>query len=134
MSSTHISGVVAQAVRRENVDIVFGLMGDGNMRLVNYLTQEHQIGFIACRHESSAVAAADSYSRITGRPGVVTTTQGPGVTNTLTALLTAARAASPVVFLAAATRPGAVGAMQQLDQSSLIEATGIKCMLLDKAD
>lgn len=126
--------VVAETLKREGVEVVFGLMGDGNMRLVNRLTAIQDVKFIACRHEGSAVAAADGYARVTGDVGVVTTTQGPGVTNAITALMTAARAASPVVFLAAATRPGAVGAMQQLDQLGLFGSLGVKTLSLERRD
>ena len=40
------------------------------------------------RHEQGATHMADGYARATGKPGVVLVTSGPGVTNTVTGLLT----------------------------------------------
>ena len=51
---------------------------------------------------------ADGWSRSTGRPGVATVHQGPGLTNTLTALAEAAKAHTPLVVLAGDTPPRAL--------------------------
>jgi thiamine pyrophosphate-dependent acetolactate synthase large subunit-like protein len=76
---------VANALSNEDVSEVFGLMGDGNMKLLAYWTSEMEMSYHGTRHESAAIAMADGYFRATGRVGVCTVTQGPGVTNALTA-------------------------------------------------
>ena len=41
---------------------------------------------ILTRHEQGAVHAAEGYARVTGKPGVVVVTSGPGATNTITGI------------------------------------------------
>jgi len=40
-------------------------------------------------HEQGATHMADGYARVTGKPGVVLVTSGPGATNTVTGIMTA---------------------------------------------
>ena len=83
---------------------VFGLIGSGNFILTNALVRSG-VRFTPARHECAATSMADGYARVSGRVGVVTLHQGPGVTNSLTALTEAAKAHSPVLVIAADTSP-----------------------------
>ena len=76
---------IGETLKRLEVQATFGLMGDGNLRFMTYLADELGIPYYAARHEGGAVAMADGYAIVTGRVGVCSVTQGPGVTNTLTA-------------------------------------------------
>ena len=99
---------VANALVEEGVSQIFGLMGDGNLRLLTYWAVELEQPYYGTRHESAAVAMADGYARVSGKVGVCTVTQGPGLTNTLTALVNARKARTPLVLLV-----GDVAAFQQ---------------------
>jgi thiamine pyrophosphate-dependent acetolactate synthase large subunit-like protein len=90
---------VAHAVQGEGVSTMFGLMGDGNLRLLTYWGTNLEMPYYGARHESAAVAMADGFARVSGEVGVCTVTQGPGVTNTLTALVTARKAQTPLVLM-----------------------------------
>jgi thiamine pyrophosphate-dependent acetolactate synthase large subunit-like protein len=90
---------VGHALQEEGVSTVFGLMGDGNLRLLTYWSESLAQRYFGTRHESAAVAMADGYARVSGEVGVCTTTQGPGVTNTLTALVTARKARTPLLLM-----------------------------------
>jgi acetolactate synthase I/II/III large subunit len=90
---------VAGAIACEGVTDVFGLMGSGNMRVLHHLRHDHGVAVHAARHEAGALAAADGFARATGRVGVCSVTQGPGLTNTLTPLVTARKANTPVVLV-----------------------------------
>lgn len=110
---------------------LFTLMGAGNLRLIHHLATEHGVAVHHLRHENGAVGAADGWTRVTGRVGWCTVTQGPGFTNTLTALLTADRARSAVVLitsdsstLSARQSPFAAG-VQGLDPAVLLDPLGI---------
>src|SRR6185437_15776634 len=48
-----------------------------------------------------AASMADGWARLTGRPGIVSVHQGPGLTNALTAITEAAKSRTPMVVLAA---------------------------------
>ena len=75
-----------------------------------------------CRHEATAVFAADAVSRLTGVPGVAVVTAGPGLTNAITAVKNAQLAQSPVVICAGAvpTLLRGRGALQDIDQRLLV--------------
>jgi thiamine pyrophosphate-dependent acetolactate synthase large subunit-like protein len=91
--------VVARAIAAEGVSDVFGLMGAGTIQLTHHLAEEG-VTTHAARHESGAVGAADGFARVAHDVGVCTVTWGPAVTNALTALTTARRGHTPLVFVA----------------------------------
>jgi thiamine pyrophosphate-dependent acetolactate synthase large subunit-like protein len=84
------------------IDTVFGLMGDANML---YLSAYKEIGgrFVGVAHEGSSVGAADAWARATGQVGIASVTHGPALTNTMTSLIEAARAHTPLVVLTGST-------------------------------
>ena len=89
--------VVAEAIARQGVRDVFGLMGAATIRLTMDLINRRGIAVHAARHEAGAVAAADGYARVSGKVGVAAVTWGPALTNTITSLTTARKGASPSV-------------------------------------
>jgi len=74
------------------VDAVFDALVDGGPELV------------VCRHEQNAAFMAAAFGRMTGTPGVVLVTSGPGTSNLATGLLTANTEQDPVVALCGAVR------------------------------
>ena len=106
-------------------------MGDGNMRLISYLQTALPIEFHGSRHEAAAVGMADGYSRATAKVGVCTVTQGPGVTNTMTALVAAIKASSPVVLLAGDIPHVQSGWPQDVDHSAFFAAASVPMLALD---
>jgi thiamine pyrophosphate-dependent acetolactate synthase large subunit-like protein len=118
---------VAEAVGRVlaglGADRAFGVVGSGNFHLTNALTAAG-VGFVAARHEGGAAVMADAYARTSGRLGVLTVHQGPGLTNALTGIAEAAKSRTPLVVLAPDT--GAAGARSNfaLDQAGLAAAVG----------
>src|SRR5712691_4680845 len=81
----------------EGVTHIFGIMGDGNMYWMHELDKLGGVKMLEVRHEGAGLGMADGWARVTRTPGVATATCGPGVTQLATALLTASRAASPLV-------------------------------------
>ena len=57
--------------------------------------------FILTRHEQNAAFMAAGVGRITGKPGVVLTTSGPGASNLATGLVTATAEGDPVLAISA---------------------------------
>ena len=80
--------------------------------------------FHPARHEGPATSMADGYSRVTDRVGVVTVHQGPGLTNTLTALAEAAKSRTPLLVLAGETPAAALTSNFRIDQHDLVESVG----------
>ncbi|MEN0136604.1 MAG: thiamine pyrophosphate-binding protein [Rhodococcus sp. (in: high G+C Gram-positive bacteria)] len=112
----------AHSLLGHGVEVMFGLMGDANMLFVAHY-RENGGDFVPTVHESGAVAMADSWSRFTGRVGVATVTHGPGLSNTMTALIEAVRSRSQVLLLTGDT-PAEPTHFQRLDISSFAEAAG----------
>jgi acetolactate synthase-1/2/3 large subunit len=119
--------LVAEAVGRVlaglGADRAFGVVGSGNFHLTNAL-RAAGVAFVAARHEGGAAVMADAYARVSGRLGVLTVHQGPGLTNALTGITEAAKSRTPLVVLAPDT--GAAGARSNfaLDQAGLAGAVG----------
>lgn len=87
---------------KHKVSTVFGIPGAKVDAVFNELKKaEAEIKLIVCRHEQNAAFMAAAHGRLTGEPGVVIVTSGPGVTNLTTALLTATSEGDPVIAIGA---------------------------------
>jgi thiamine pyrophosphate-dependent acetolactate synthase large subunit-like protein len=117
------AAAIAAALAAEGTEVIFGVLGDGNLQVVAHLVERHGVRYVAARHEAAAVAMADGYARATGRPGICTCTQGPGLTHTATTLVEARKARSPVVLLAGDTRRGFHDHAQDIEQAPFALAT-----------
>jgi thiamine pyrophosphate-dependent acetolactate synthase large subunit-like protein len=106
---------MAAAFKAEGTTHVFGMMGDGNMYWMNAL-DKLGVSLIEVRHEGVGLGMADGWARHTRTPGVATATCGPGVTQLASALVTAARAESPVVAFVGEHPAGDQDYHQRLDQ------------------
>ena len=107
-----------RALRAEGVKTVFGYPGGQIMpvydKLVDY---EKEIHHILVRHEQGAIHAAQGFARVTGKPGVVIVTSGPGATNVITGVADAMSDSTPVVVITGQVSTAALGtdAFQEAD-------------------
>jgi len=130
-----LAAVVADSGCRD----MFTLMGAGNVWLIHYLATRHGVRIHHLRHENGAVGAADGLARSTGEVGWCTVTQGPGFTNTITALLTAHRGGIPLVFIVSDSsnldplRFPFAGTVQALAPEALLHPLGIATVRADGA-
>ena len=125
---------IANALSESGVTDVFGLMGDGNMKLLSYWSNELGLAYYGSRHESAAIAMADGYSRATGKVGICSVTQGPGVTNSITALITARKAGSKVIIFSGDTAAAQKGWPQDINQEAIYSAAGIPVINIENPD
>ena len=91
---------IVEALRAEGVDVVFGLPGGHILGIYDGLYDAHDIRHVLVRHEHTAAAMAAGYAQLTGKPGVVLVTAGPGATNLVTAVAEAYVGALPMVIFA----------------------------------
>jgi thiamine pyrophosphate-dependent acetolactate synthase large subunit-like protein len=117
---------VGQALAETGTDHVFGLLGSGNFAIANSLVASGA-RFFATRHETAAVTMADAYSRVSGKLGVCTVHQGPGLTNSMTGLAEAAKSRTPVLLLAAETAASAIHSNFRIDQAALVRSVDAIC-------
>ncbi len=115
--------IIGETLSARGVKQLFTLCG-GHISPILIGAKAKGIDVVDVRDEVSAVFAADAVARMTGIPGVVAVTAGPGVTNTVTAVKNAQLAQSPLVIFggAAATLLKGRGALQDIDQISLMES------------
>ena len=70
------------------------------------------------------MSMADGYARVSGEVGVATVHQGPGFTNSITALTEAAKSRTPLLLLAADTSAGATRSNFRIDQQAIARGIG----------
>ncbi|MFW6117008.1 MAG: biosynthetic-type acetolactate synthase large subunit [Thermoproteota archaeon] len=90
------SQALMESLKRENVEVIFGIVG-GALLPVHDVLRDSGIRHIPTRHEQCAAHAADGYARVSGRAGVCMATSGPGATNLVTGIANAYLDSSPVV-------------------------------------
>jgi acetolactate synthase-1/2/3 large subunit len=118
-----VSEAVGAALAELGVDTVFGVVGSGNFLVTNALVTRGA-RFVAARHEGGAACMADGWARQTGRPGIVTVHQGPGLTNAITGITEAAKSRTPMLVLAADVAAAAVRSNFRIDVASIAAAIG----------
>jgi len=85
-----------QALKREKVDVIFGIPGGALIQVYDVL-YESDINHVLMRHEQCAAHAADGYARACGKVGVCMATSGPGATNLVTGIANAYMDSSPII-------------------------------------
>jgi thiamine pyrophosphate-dependent acetolactate synthase large subunit-like protein len=120
----HAYQSIARATHDHGVEIMFGLMGDANLFMVDSFVREWEGRFVPAAHEGSSVLMALAYAHVTGKVGVATVTHGPALTNAMTALTEAARAHTPMVILVGDTPVENPRHLQSIDQREVVKATG----------
>src|SRR5215469_7058163 len=93
------SYLLADYLEQLGVDVIFGLCGHTVIAFLDALGKS-RIRFISSRHEQVAAHAADGYARASGKPGVLLTHLGPGLTNAATGVANAALDSVPLVVIA----------------------------------
>ena len=129
---------VVDALAAHGVRHVFGIPGTHNLEIYRYLPGSG-IGHVVTRHEQGAGYAADGYARVTGGPGVIVTTSGPGITNAITALATAYADSVPVLAVSPGPPRGMVradvGWLHELkDQQAALDAVTARSIRVESGD
>jgi len=94
------SEALIKSLITEGVDTIFGYPGGQIMPVYDKLYDyTDRLKHILVRHEQGAMHAAQGYARMSGRPGVVIVTSGPGATNVITGLSDAQMDSTPLVVI-----------------------------------
>jgi acetolactate synthase-1/2/3 large subunit len=109
------------ALKNEGVERAFVLCG-GHIMPIFYGMRDAGIEIIDLRHECAAMYAAIGYSQVSGKPGVVVTTAGPGVGNTPAGMLEAGSLGVPILQI------GGAVALNQTDRGDLQDMSTLKLM------
>ncbi len=95
----NVSEYLVSFLEDKNIDTVFGVVGGAILWLCKALGESTKIKPVFTNHEQAAVMAADGWARISGKPGIVFTINGPGMTNTITGIAQAWVDSSPVILI-----------------------------------
>ena len=98
MTTQRASDVMIRALENEGVERIFGIPGEENIDFIDSLRRS-SIELILTRHEQAAAFMAATYGRLTGKPGVVLTTLGPGALNLATGAAYAHLGGMPVIMI-----------------------------------
>ncbi len=89
--------IVLECLKREGVDLIFGLPGGAVLPIYDALYDVQGLRHVLVRQEAAAGHAAEGYARTTGKVGVCLVTSGPAATNLVTALQDAMMDSIPIV-------------------------------------
>jgi len=113
--------LLINALKQENIDIIFGYPGGAVIPIFDELYAEPSIKVVLPRHEQGLIHMADGYARSTGKTGVCLVTSGPGTTNIVTGIATANYDSVPLVCFAGQVPIPLIGndAFQEVDTVGL---------------
>ncbi|GAA94134.1 uncharacterized protein L969DRAFT_86244 [Mixia osmundae IAM 14324] len=102
---------------RHNVKHVFGYPGGAILPVFDAIYNSPHFDFVLPRHEQGAGHMAEGYARVSGKPGVVLVTSGPGATNVVTPMQDAMSDGTPLVVFCGQVATSAIGsdAFQEAD-------------------
>ncbi len=117
------SEAIVETLLAEGVDHVCGIVGSAFMDMLD-LFPTAGIRFIPVRHEQSAAHMEDAFCRVSGRCGVVTGQNGPGITNMVTSVAAANMGHTPLVIISPSAGTPTIGwdGFQECDQMSVFRA------------
>jgi acetolactate synthase-1/2/3 large subunit len=108
--------IVIESLIAEGVEVIFGYPGGAILPTYDALL-DSKIKHVLVRHEQGATHMAEGYARVSGRPGVVMVTSGPGATNAVTGIADAYMDSTPMVVISGQVGTALIGndAFQEVD-------------------
>ncbi|PPQ76052.1 hypothetical protein CVT24_006857 [Panaeolus cyanescens] len=94
---------------RHGVKHIFGYPGGAILPVFDAIYQSPHFEFVLPRHEQGAGHMAEGYARVSGLPGVVLVTSGPGATNVITPMQDALSDGIPLVVFSGQVATSAIG-------------------------
>jgi len=106
-----------EMLQRHDVEKVFGYPGGAILPVFDAIYNSEKFDFVLPRHEQGAGHMAEGYARVSGKPGVVLVTSGPGATNVVTAMQDAMSDGVPLIVFTGQVATSAIGsdAFQEAD-------------------
>src|SRR3989337_3749454 len=91
--------ILADALVGHGVKMAFGVPGESYLPVLDgFHDVADQLKFIVCRQEGGASYMAEAYGKLTGTPGVLFVTRGPGATNGAIGVHTGYQDSTPMVI------------------------------------
>ena len=126
--AVRVRRVVAESLKSQGVEIVFGVVGYPIIEL-GMACQRAGLKYVGCRNEQSASYAAAAVGYLTGRPGACLVVPGPGVIHALAGMANASANGWPMICIAGSSELSQDGLVQlskrlvfQLNNQLLMES------------
>ncbi|MEM7188357.1 MAG: thiamine pyrophosphate-binding protein [Pseudomonadota bacterium] len=132
--SLYVHAAIARSLKDLGVETLFGLMGDSNLFMVDSYVRDQGGRYVPATHEAGGVLMALGHAAMTGKVGAATITQGPAVSNALTALIDGSKGTLPMVLLCGDTPITEPDHAQAVAQRTFIEAAGAGFVQLRSAE
>src|SRR4030095_4539588 len=98
LKTRHGGRILADALAAQGVKMAFGVPGESYLPVLDGLHDlQDRLRFIVCRQEGGASYMAEAYGKLTGEPGVLFVTRGPGATNGAVGVHTGLQDSTPMV-------------------------------------
>ncbi len=98
LKTRHGGRILADALAGHGVRAAFGVPGESFLPVLDGLHDlKEKLKFIICRQEGGASYMADAWAKLTGEPGVLFVTRGPGATNGAVGVHTAFQDSTPMI-------------------------------------
>ncbi|MGQ0546957.1 MAG: thiamine pyrophosphate-binding protein [Betaproteobacteria bacterium] len=98
LKTRHGGRVLADALLAQGARIAFGVPGESYLPVLDGLHDaQQQLRFIVCRQEGGASYMAEAAGKLTGEPGILFVTRGPGAANGAIGVHTAFQDSTPMV-------------------------------------
>ncbi len=98
LKTRHGGKILADALAAQGVKMAFGVPGESYLPVIDGLHDlRGQLAFIVCRQEGGAAYMAEAYGKLTGEPGVLFVTRGPGASNGAVGVHTGYQDSTPMV-------------------------------------
>lgn len=99
LKTRHGGTILAAALAAHGVEFAFGVPGESFLPVLDGIYDvRDKLRFVICRQEGGASYMADAYGKLTGKPGVLFVTRGPGATNGSIGVHTAFQDSTPLVM------------------------------------
>lgn len=91
--------ILVDALKIHGARMAFGVPGESYLAVLDALHDaKSHIPFINCRNEGGAANMAEAYGKLTGEPGLLFVTRGPGASNATIGLHTAQQDSTPMIM------------------------------------
>jgi acetolactate synthase I/II/III large subunit len=121
----------------QRVTHAFGVPGESYLAVLDALHDAaDRLRFVVCRHEGGAAYMAEAFGKLTGRPGILFVTRGPGASNAAVGIHTAMQDSTPLIAFVGQVGSGMVDreAFQEIDYRRMYGSVAKWVAQIDRAE
>ena len=129
--------LLVECLMEQEVEMGFGVPGESYLAVLDALKDvSNRFRFIGCRNEGGGAFMAEAYGKLTGKPGILFVTRGPGATNASIGIHTAMQNSTPMVVFVGQIETSMRNreAFQELDYPAVFGTMAKWAVEIDDAD